>query len=279
MKVVNIKPIENQYINLCLEKGVMNDYLYESTFFTLELEDVEPIDFLYRRMFETMFLRRRVYDISIVPSNGKMVLNLSIAEAISFVQAVVPPVFKPRVGELYNSLSSLHESLKMFLVEESDELVFRISLFKKHIGLNQFDTKYDYDFNRLSVIRKFVQDPNQPIVDFMVFNVDLNDVYNGDVIPDSYDTDEGDIVRGTTDVNIHFMFNCIKKRDLEFVYNIFYDIETFHRYGSTQIKILNVFKTEFSGYCVEMYVENYDSGTCYVLEEIFKSSYKGILQK
>lgn len=279
MRVIDIHPPKSKWINLCLEKGMMNDQLYETNYFVLELEDIEPIEFLYRRMFETRYLRRKHYNVTPIPENGKTHLQISISEAISFVKAATPPIFQDKVKELYNSLESLSNSLKLYLMEENAELEFHLSLFKRHIGLNQFETVYDYDFNRTNLLRKNIPISYMPITDFMVFNADINDIYNGDILGDTHEDEDGSVLREATGVNVHLMYNCIKKKDLEFVYAILNDVETRFSYWPTEIHILNIFHTEFGGYFVEIYVEDYDSGVCESLESIFKSTYKKILNK
>lgn len=274
----------NEYINGSLGKKLYNDYLFEKTFFEVVIEDVDPMSYLYRKMYETVYLRRYYTETSYVPENGIMEMKLSISEAIAFIKNVTPPAFQSRVEELFNSISSIEDSLKLFLVEEHSELDYHVGLFRKCTGLNYFETQSNYSFDRVKLLRS--HNPSEPIVDFIHFdnifdpgNVSLSEIYDGDVYgKESEDWNDGTLYRESTNVNVHLMFNCLRSKELEIVY----DILTYSKnlpVNVPDVHILNVFKSDQYGYFVELFVEDYDCDSCNTIQTLFKSTYKGILKK
>lgn len=271
MKVINITPCrQDEFVDMCLSKGIINDILTEDIFIIIEIEGVEPVDYLYRRMFEQVFLRRSSYQKTLPPENGKLQLQISLSEAITFLNIIVPPVFRNRVKELYTSINGIVESLKTFLLEDPSDLGFNVSTFIKHVGLNQFETKSDYDTKTLKILRQRI--PSDPIVHFMVYNKSFGDLYNGDVYGDELENSEGSLFREGTGCQVHCMINCIRKADLSVVCNILRDTEYY--YGITKATVLNVIHSEAFGWCVELYIDEYDCGVCKTLQKLFKDTYK-----
>lgn len=287
MKVTKIIPpteLCNEYINGSLEKKLCNDYLFERIFFTIVIEAVDPMSYLYRKMYETIYLRRHYTETTNVPEDGIMEMKLSISEAISFIKMATPPKFQPRVEELFNSISSIEDSLKLFLVEEHSELDYHVGLFRKCTGLNYFETQSNYPLDRVKLLRSY--NPSSPIVDFIHFdnifepgNVSLSEIYDGEVYSKEVeDWNDGTLYRESTNVNVHLMFNCLRSKELELVYDILVFNKNIHL-NVSNVHILNVFKSNQYGYFVELFVEDYDCDSCDTIQTLFKSTYKGILKK
>lgn len=269
MKITKIEKYglnNEEYIEKALSLGMMNDYLFERAFFKVYISDVEPIDYLYRIMYEDVYLRRDYVRSSIPDENNNMVMFLSVSEAISFIKAALPPVFKPREKEAICSIDAIIETL-LALLEEGQKQFEYMSLFRKYTGFNYFETKTNYSFERMKLIRQF--NPVRPVVDIMVSTKSFDDLYDGIM------GDEGSLYR-PTGCTLHLMFNCIRKSELNIVYDIL-------RQGTLNdncvVKILNISHVEFAGYYVELYVENYDSEICKTINDIYKITYKPILNK
>ena len=275
MKITKIECPKNAFADNSLKKGIINDYLFEKKFFEVYVEEVLPIEFLYRRMYEELYLKRDYwYECSKLPENGKMKLLLSVSEAILFIKSALPPVFKPREKEAIESIDAIKETLMALLTGKAQ--YDYIDLFKRNTGLNYFETKTNYDTNRIGVIRKF--NSIRPVVDVIITPISYNDLYDG--IEGEEDEDaEGDLYREPTLVNLHVMFNCIKKSELELIYKIIDESNYYYLNKLCQVHILNIFHSEFNGYYVEMYIENFDSEICKTLHEIYRMSYKTILNK
>ena len=275
MKITKIECPKNTFVDNSLKKGIINDYLFEKKFFEVHVEEVLPIEFLYRRMYEELYLKRDYwYECSKLPENGKMKLVLSVSEAILFIKAALPPVFKPREKEAIESIDAIKETLMALLTGKAQ--YDYIDLFKRNTGLNYFETKTNYDTNRIGVIRKF--NSIRPVVDVIITPISYNDLYDG-IEGEEKDDWEGDLYREPTLVNLHVMFNCIKKAELELIYKIIDESNYYYLNKVCQVHILNIFHSEFTGYYVEMYIENFDSEICKTLHEIYRMSYKTILNK
>ena len=276
MKITKIDCPHNEFIDLSLSKGIINDFAYDDTIFTIHIEDVEPIDFLYRRMYEELYLKRDCcYTCSKIPENGKMELRISLSEAIAFIKSALPPVFKPREKEAYESINDVKETL-LALLDGGDSQYEYMTLFKKCLGLNYFETKTEYNRERMQLLRQF--ESTAPVVDVIVSPLSSEELYEG-IEGDELEDYEGSLYREITGVNLHFMFNCMRKSELELIYKIIKEADYYYLNKCCQVHILNIFHEEFGGYYVEMYIENFDSEICKTLYEIYQKSYKKILGK
>lgn len=271
MQVIQIiKPVViDDMVEFTLKKGLTNNELFESNMFEVHIMDYEPIDFIYRLLFEERFLRRKdPWLLSEINRSGEIEMKLSISEAIEFIKAATPPVFQSRVRELFTSIDSIHDMLNHYLIEKTGQLPFHISLFQKYTGCQYFETISNYDTSRVNALRKLYS-PSEPIVDFVVSSHDLNVIYDSDE-SESYHS------KDTTMIGIHVVFNCIKRREMNLVCDMIKDRPLGF---PTKIHILNAFHSEGNGYFVEFYIENYKPGFYKPLQQLFKSTYKSILNK
>jgi hypothetical protein len=55
-------------------------------------------------------------------------------------------------------------------------------------------------------------------------------------------------------------------------------IDTFKDSGINKISVLNIFTKQNRGYFIELYIQNYDYKTMKEFHEIFKATYKNIIQ-
>lgn len=250
MKVLEITYPKDDYIDISLSKGVMNDFLYEQIFFTINIEDVNVLDFLYRSMYEGIYLRQSkhsLYDIN----RSMITLKISVSEAINFVKSACPPIFKHREYELYNSLESLKESLSTFIEGRTNQYDY-ISLFKKCIGLNYFETTSSYNVARSDLLRPMCG--KNPLIDIIVSKVPIHDLYD-----ENHNKPN----------KMHFMYNCLRKSDLMYLCEM---ISEFVDKGVFW-KILNISYVEFKGYFVEIFVDNYYHCNCNKTRELFIDTY------
>ena len=279
MKVTKIEipsDIHNRdYINLTLSKNIINDYLFEKSFIKVCLSDVEPIEFLYRIMYEELYLKRE-YKSSKSSIKGKsMEMLLSLSEAIFIIRETIPPIFKHREKEAYQSLEDIRDTLSaIFEGIEPDSRTMNI--FKKHTGLTIFQTHTNYDFNRMKLLREF--NLTHPLVDIFLSPVSVNELYDG-IEGKELEDSEGSLYRESTGVDLHAVFNCIKKSELNDVINMIHEADYYYLFESCKIHILNIFTREFEGYFVELYIANFDSAVCKTLNETFRITYKDILKK
>lgn len=279
MRVTKIKfrgATHEGFVDFTLSKGIMNDYLFDDLYFDIYIEDVEPIDFLYRIMYEQLYLKRTNCKYDMSSMEGKtMKMTITLSEAILFIKAALPPVFKPREKEAYQSINDIKETL-LALLEEGDSQIEYLNVFKHNTGLSPFETKTDYDFKRMELMRQF--NPTEPLIDVLVCSKDYGEIYDG-IEGDELEDYEGSLYREPTGADLHCVFNCMRKTELDLMLKIIDESHYYYLNQLCNVGILNIFKRDFSGYFVEFYIENFDSDVVKTLHEIYKRSYKQILGK
>lgn len=263
MNIISIYPPNNiNKLNAELSMRYVNDELFRSNFFKICIRCVEPIDVLYRRMYEERYLRLPRKDLS--KFNNEMqyyMLNITVGEAIYFVNKVIPPILKRKYGDSQTeSIEMILDLMKHFLMESTGQEGYYQSELKKAIGFNYFETSNSYDLHRNRMLRKF--NPNGSIIDVMVCDC-ISDLYHEN--PDILDTKH----------DIHVMFNFLKKNNLQQIIDIINNCE---KSDVNKIYILNIFKTEFEGYFVDMYIENYKFNLAPDIQKIFKASYRKFIK-
>lgn len=162
MKVLKIE-FEDYYhvdfINGLLQRGIFNDHLFECVWYTITVELDSCIQFLYRRMWESVYLRKGYSHFDI--KSDKMRLTISLSEALQFIHTATPPRLKHLIPESTKSIKDITTLLKQFLMDDnSGQLITYISIFKKITHLEQFETVWDYDTKSIDVLREYGENPN-----------------------------------------------------------------------------------------------------------------------
>ena len=258
MKVTKIDaPHELDKLNSELSKGFINDELFRTNMFTIYIEDLQPIDMLYRRMYEERYLNLDKINRSYF-GKDRGAVNITIGEAMFFINKVTPPLIKSRYKNITDSIETITDLLTHFLIETQEQSSYYISEFQKIIGLNYFETQFSYDINRNTMLRKF--NPSEPIIDMMVCDY-FNDLYH-----ESHNIDNEEI-------NVHVMYNCLRRKDLGIIHNSI-SLEV-PRYS--KISLLNIFNIDFKGYFVDLYIQNYNYSDMKTIQSLFKSTYKNLM--
>ena len=245
-------------LNMELSKKCVNDELFSTHFFTLHIKQPDAIDVLYRRMYEERYLRFDRKNLSKFNNEmGFYVLNITVNEAIYFVNKVTPPLMKSRYNNSQtDSIETILDLLKHFLMESNGQVEYYHSEFKKATGFNYFETSNSYDINRMTLLRKY--SPSAPLIDMMVCD-DFNELYN----------ENPEILN--KEIDIHVMFNFIKKNGLQELVDI---INSCENENVNKFYILNIFKTDFEGYFVDVYINNYKFNKAPDVQKIFTAAYK-----
>lgn len=164
MKVINIiKPVtRNSLIDELLSKHLTNDLLFERCYFAIAVTELDSQGFLYRKLWETVYLRR-IDHYSSHNADGSYEIDMSLAEAISFIRSVTPPLFNSHMEEQFESIDMIYDMLRHYLMEENDQLSYHISVFRKGMMLNKFETHSNYNTDRMDILRKF--NPKGLVVD------------------------------------------------------------------------------------------------------------------
>jgi hypothetical protein len=266
MTIVNVFPPDNHIneLNNELCKNFVNDELFRSNFFKIYIKDPDPLDILYRRLYEERYLNFKEYDMSKFNYGlNCFILNITINEVIYFINKVTPPIIKLKYdNKITDSIETMLDLLKHFLVEETGQLKYHISELQKSTGFNYFETSSSYDMNRNKLLRKF--NPSGAVIDIMVC----------DCFAELYKEDPSLDERW---INIHLMINCFTKKEIQSIIDIIMKRDDYNTDLRNKIYVLNVFKTEFEGFFVDMYIQNYYYKSIPEIHNLMLASYKNIM--
>lgn len=261
MEVIDVKISEDGYyrrdetiLTMLLKKHLNNDDVFENSTIDIVTRIENPFDYIYRKLWETMYLRRDMSIISRKSTNGMYIIKMSFAEAISYIHAVTPPVFQPRVDELTESVDIICDILKHYLIEKNDQLQYHLSIFKKLMHIEYFETHTNYDINRTDILRKYSS--SGIIIDVEVCDCSFNDMYNGNV---------------SSPISVMVMVNCNTKKEISEI------IDIIERNDSKKWRIINAFKNDDIGYFIECFTRSYDSESSKLVQEIITKTYKPIM--
>lgn len=267
MKILTIYPItgNTEIVERLLEKGVYNDYLFERCGFYMEIQPTKGVDgwldFLYRKLWETIYLRKDNANIETYYKNsngGKIMLFISLNEAIGFIKLITPPILRPRIPAALKSVDSIHSILKEYLLDSTpNQPPYVKTEFQKYMGFNKFETASEYRMERMSLMRKFVTDGiavdieshNAPSEKYIFSNTGSKDKFE-----------------------IQLMLHAKTEYDLN---KICYELGK----GLGAFKVINVFTQDNGGYFVELYIPEYSYSRYESLGELIKRSYSKLMGK
>lgn len=230
MKVTDIKiGRSSNFVSFLLNKDIHNDILLDDCLIDITVEPDRLSDFLYRRLWETVYLRRKPKKLSTLNDPKSVQLTISFVEAINFIKSVTPPVYQSRVHELYRDIDNLKNSLELFLRDDVESILTQNhSIFKKGMGFQEFETEPSkYDMSRINYLRNKTN--NDVVVDIFACT-DFNSVLKGDA---TY-----------THMNIQGMISYYNQANLR-------DLLTRLKYELQDINILNVFHDDMNGHFIE----------------------------
>ena len=143
MKVTSINFDESlgfsiEDVNGLLYNDIKNDYVFEKSYITIFIEDTNPIDVLYRKYWEDVYLQNDdEHKSSYKESKFKMVLSLN--EVMMYINKATPP----RLHNLIDTIKSVDDIIKTleeFLIVESDMLITYHSFFKEVLHFYRYET-------------------------------------------------------------------------------------------------------------------------------------------
>lgn len=160
--------ITNQMLNL----GIQNDVVFENFGFYMRVVFDKPTDVLYRMMWEDLYLRKTKR--SQYVTADRMILRISLSEALEYICDATPPILRPRIPQATRSVDNVHSLLNSFLVETEDsQHEYHLSLFKKKMRLEPFETAWSYDTRKIDMMTKMHPDKQMVcVIDAMTYPID-----------------------------------------------------------------------------------------------------------
>ena len=183
MKIIDIlkprKSTLNDIIHHLLKKDIKNDKVLESCYFDIVIKNINPLHYLYRKLWEGMYLRRGCTATSkYVSQDDSYIIKISLAEAIEYINMVTPPLFRSRAKEQVVSVDSIHDMLCHYLMDENDQLSYHLSVFEKCMSIRVFETNNTYNTERINILKQYKQ--SGIIVDVEACSCPFNEIYTGE---------------------------------------------------------------------------------------------------
>lgn len=256
MKVTDILiNSQDEFSQILLKKDLHNDIALDRCFVDITVTPDNFTDFLYRRLWETIYLRRDMSCWSSINCPDSVNLKISFVEAINFIKSVTPPIYQSRVHELYYDPDNIKKSLELFLKDDAESVIKQnISVFKKGIGFQKFETSSKYDMDRINYLRK--KTDSSIIIDVEICS-DFRSVLNGDT-SNSY-------------IDLQGVISYYNRLDL---CNILTQLQNELPY----MYILNVFSDDMNGNFIEFYIDkkiSYDFSTDFpCITDLIQQTYR-----
>lgn len=187
MKIISIDDnirssvFNENIINRSLKNGLFgDDYINDNSFifFKVQFENRKDYEsFLYRRLWECIYLKSSEYSYILDNDKGIAILKISLSEALNlFRSSLLPPILKKKLGEYTESIDHIITVLNDIFF---DELTWERNTgqFKKLISFNPFEHVSNYNMNRTNKIISICN--LSSICDVIASNVNISQIING----------------------------------------------------------------------------------------------------
>lgn len=150
MKVTNINfdgslGFSKEDVDGLLYNNMKDDYVFEKSYITIDIGEADPIDILYRKYWEDVFLQTDDTHKSLYkPSIFKMVISLN--EAMMYINKATPPRLRHLIDTI-KSVDDIVKTLEEFLIVESDMLMTNHSFFKETLHFYKYNTNVSLTSN------------------------------------------------------------------------------------------------------------------------------------
>lgn len=165
MKLISVNPYnlskeEITIINDLLSKQMINEYLLKNSFLELKINIDSGIEFIYRRLFEEVYLNQTVLS---TLTSSHIEMKLAIIDAIEIIHTTVPPIVLKKYGEpksiqeIMDILVWMFTFKKPFAIDTFDHVTTDIEyeyhgFFKQTARLMPFDTIWNHDDTKLNYV-------------------------------------------------------------------------------------------------------------------------------
>lgn len=264
MNITSVKNVSNDtFLDFILGMNALNDIVLDRNFIDIEVNEVDPLNFIYRRYFENVFLHRTAENVSEYLGDNRYRIRISVGEGIGILKQMLPPVFQLRARELYSTMDVLVDTLQYYLTDiDTGTLEFQIQKFKKAIGWNPFETASTYDADRMKTLRKhaLAETKTGKCLDIYAYKDNSTDgfklFYKGEVTADK-------------EAELQCVFGYDSKHDLFSLIRILQE--------NKNAKVINVFAPEGVSFsCVEIYIDKFISDENKNLTDLMVATYSHI---
>ena len=155
--------IDKKFINHLLKKEIFNDHYFENVYFRITVSMDHYIDFLYRILWETVYLKRDEMHLSQYnEQNQTCELCVSLSEMICFLKNAIPTNYKIPMEEALGSIQQIEDACMLLLKNQSmKSQIYFSSIFKKMLRFELFETNNTYNLERIQKLKNIVSEENR----------------------------------------------------------------------------------------------------------------------
>ena len=103
---------DNHPVNFMLAKNIFNDHFYENIIVDITIDIDKPEYFLYRKLWETVYLNRNTNFSLYDKINKNYVIRISLSEALRFINEATPPILKDKIPSSTSSIINVFDLLR-----------------------------------------------------------------------------------------------------------------------------------------------------------------------
>ena len=264
-KFIKMKNPDNIFVETLLGKGLFDDYLFEKTFFKLKIKLNDLSRLLYRRLWESNYIRSGMQ--SHIESDDSVTLYVSVSEALLYINTVTPPILKHLIADSTKSIDDIGGLIEQLLSDESsnNDIRYNISVFLQIMKLEKFETVWRNDTTQMKYLleNNHEQQPCGCCCYVIHANRSLSSILS--TIRDKRDTTPYPCVEP---LKVYAMFSCRNKTD---------DIRSLMHTLTDHWQIVNVTDTLDDRYYIVAYGDINDSRSMSLFGEIIERSYMGFI--
>ena len=167
-----------------------DDYINDTTFISIKIQlenDDDYRAFLFRRLWECIFLKARQYSLIVDGEEGIALLKISLSEAIRMIHTMTPPALSNKLSEFTMSIDHICTVLNDFLFDPQ-ATTYYTDIFVKTTNFRQFPFASNYDAKRTEQLVALTG--NKEVCDVIasdnhirhLININPNDVANMEMI-------------------------------------------------------------------------------------------------
>ena len=177
-----ITGLNRKMVNSLLNRGMFNDYVMDHQFIEMTVEPDNPIDCMYRQMWETIYTHLGYSSYNY--KTKQMTLTISLSEAVQFIHNATPPRLKHLVKDALKSIDDIMTLLKQYLMDDNGgHQITYLSMFKKIMRVEPYETVWEYDTTPILVLRQ-QGNPNNLVGAIIGTSVSVKDLITNDDVHD-----------------------------------------------------------------------------------------------
>lgn len=273
---MHVKDIELQFkdeydddtiLPYLLKNNIDNEKYFQTVFFEVKMDvDLTDnlMDMVYRIFYEDIYLHNHdattdhnsvsFYD----DDTRTFYMQVNLSELIGYINMAAPPLILNMIkNQGYKDIDEFISVLKELLIQERIRVPYYTMKFKECMGLNQFQTKTTYNFDRMDALRS-ISTGKDPVIDIeAAFGYPIETIATEDV----------------EEVHLQCMINFMNDGHVNFwLQDILGDL-------CGRDSIINVFKDDKRGYFIELNIPDYSSKKYRYIDSLIKKSYLVLYKK